>query len=258
MKITTEQAFFIVTSQSGELAINLPEEIQGRLKDAFGDRIRSAGPFGQKVLTISYAPQSERRLEYTNERESISDLLAPKFRDLHLGLHPAHDWFALVQRHREVVKKDYMLIQLRDLSCSTRLVISELAPSLQTLTFRVVRAFAPILLAFSASSPVWRNVDTGFASYRGILLRQRPFSGTFPLELLRETHSSGLPRDGQSHFWDVQFKQTTGKVESIICDSFVYEESLIALINLLSRLLTKCSEEEGWFFDRFSEINYCY
>jgi hypothetical protein len=253
MRITTEQAFFIVTNHSGELAVYLPDStLQGLLR-AFHGRLRSAGPFGQKLLSSSYVPGSDRRLVYHNERAALSELLHPKFRDLHLGLHPAHDWLQLAQRHRNVIKDDFMLIQLRDLSCSTRLIIDELADDHQRLIFRVLRALAPALLAVSASSPLWRHVDTGFASYRAILLRQRPFSGTCPIEALDDINQYESAPEIQSGYWDVHLKPLTGRIEAIICDAFVYEEALIMIVNLLARIFERCFDDPNWVFRTFPE-----
>ncbi len=111
MRITTEQAFFIVSNHSSELAVDLPNEIAQSLIRAFrDDRIKNAGPFGQKFLRSSYTSSGDRTILFQNERATLSELLQPKFRDLHLGLHPAHDWLQLAQRHRDIVKDEFLLI----------------------------------------------------------------------------------------------------------------------------------------------------
>lgn len=111
--------------------------------------------------------------------------------------------------------------------------------------------FMPHLIALSASSPFYRNMDTGFDCARLNVLASFPTSGTAPwilqwrrlehhLRRLKELHVADSMKD---LYWDIRPKPDTGTIEIRVCDTplTVREAAdLAAYAQLLSCELLSC------------------
>lgn len=119
--------------------------------------------------------------------------------------------------------------------------------------------FTPYFIALSASSPLWRNVDTRFASQRTMLFQQLPTNG-LPYHMADwaelESYASqlegvGMIQNPSEIRWDVRPSQW-GTVENRTMDSVPTLMEVGALAAFSQCLAQKMSEvlEEGGSIDR--------
>lgn len=124
--------------------------------------------------------------------------------------------------------------------------------------------FLPHLLALSASSPYWKGVDSGLASYRLTVFDNLPRTGLPPrfaswAEYQRSVDvivASGAIEDGSKIWWDVRPSSRFPTLESRICDvSPRIEDTLTiaALTQCLMRMLWRLRRaNQRWrIYDRF-------
>ena len=107
------------------------------------------------------------------------------------------------------------------------------------------RAWLPHLLALSASSPFWEGRDTGYASYRAILWRRWPRSGTPPRfegqhemdELLRWLTATGCVDDPGRLYWELRPHHRYPTVEFRVMDATPRMEDAVAAAALARALV---------------------
>jgi carboxylate-amine ligase len=103
----------------------------------------------------------------------------------------------------------------------------------------------PVLVALSASSPLWDGHDTGFASTRLAVRAELPRTGLPPrfesladydatLEALRR---SGLVPDSSYLWWDVRMQPRLGTLEIRILDAQPSVQDTVALAGLVQSLV---------------------
>lgn len=113
-----------------------------------------------------------------------------------------------------------------------------------------IRAYLPILLALTTSSPFYQGDDTGFYSYRSSLFHALPRSGVpealgdWPrfqelLEMLKRAQLIGNIRD---LWWDVRPHPDFGTVEVRICDLPSRFDEILAMAALIQALVAALAE----------------
>ena len=116
-----------------------------------------------------------------------------------------------------------------------------------------LRPHLPTLLALSAASPFYEGADTGFHSYRAVLLADLPRSGlpsTFGgwsrcQQLLTAFRAAGHIQTIREVWWDVRPHCELGTVEVRICDipmTFRELTGLVALVHALAVTLDQAEE----------------
>lgn len=100
------------------------------------------------------------------------------------GTHPTAEWPEQLQtpkaRYDEVVS-ELQLLAFRNLVCGLHVHVGLDDDDLRIDVMRRSIPFLPILLALSCSSPFWRGMDSGFASYRLTSYEELPRTGLPPL-----------------------------------------------------------------------------
>lgn len=76
------------------------------------------------------------------------------------------------------MQEDYRLLVDEQLICGTQVHVGVADPDLAVDIAQRVARDLPVLLALSASSPLWHGADTGYASMRSIIWQRWPTSGT--------------------------------------------------------------------------------
>lgn len=115
---------------------------------------------------------------------------------------------------------------------------------------RVVRRYLPHLLALSASSPVFEGEDTGYASYRTIIVGRLPFSGPPPafasdgeyrrfVALLVET---GVMEDASTLYWSLRPHPRYPTLEFRGMDACPRVEDAVAVATLVRALVAAAAE----------------
>lgn len=108
------------------------------------------------------------------------------------------------------------------------------------------RPWMPLLTALSANSPLWRGFDTGYASWRTILLRRWTISGCPPsfrdaADYDRRTHrllGIGGTADLALIAWDVRLSEHLPTIEFRMGDAQLDAESTLLIAALCRALVT--------------------
>jgi len=111
--------------------------------------------------------------------------------------------------------------------------------------FDNIRAFLPMLLALSASSPFWKGKDTGFASFRSKLFDALPRSGIPDTleswdnycQLVNLLKNCGIISQPRDIWWDVRPSPDLGTIEVRICDIPARFNQIMALCALIQALV---------------------
>ncbi len=122
--------------------------------------------------------------------------------------------------------------------------------------------FVPHLIAFSASSPFWRNVDTGLAASRPTMYEAHPTSGIPYLSknwddferVYNSMKATGSINSIKDIWWDIRPSPAYGTIELRMCDgpaTMMELESLVAFIHLLAHWFEENGES---YFKEFAPI----
>ena len=100
------------------------------------------------------------------------------------GTHPTAEWPEQQQTAKErydQVVSELQLLAFRNLVCGLHVHVGLPDDETRIDVMRRTIPFLPILLALSCSSPFWRGMDSGFASYRLTSYEELPRTGLPPL-----------------------------------------------------------------------------
>ncbi|MGE0765378.1 MAG: carboxylate-amine ligase [Hyphomicrobiaceae bacterium] len=100
------------------------------------------------------------------------------------GTHPTADWPDQLQTEKErydQVVNELQLLAFRNLVCGLHVHVGLADDEARIDVMRRSIPFLPVLLALSCSSPFWRGMDSGFASYRLTSYEELPRTGLPPL-----------------------------------------------------------------------------
>jgi carboxylate-amine ligase len=168
------------------------------------------------------------------------------------GTHPTAEWSEQLrtrkQRYDSVVAELEMLAR-RNLVCGMHVHVAVLDNDLRIDIMRRAMPFLPILLGLSCSSPFWRGINTGFASYRMTSYDEMPRTGLPPLfadwneyrhftKVLREAR---IIRDPTYIWWAIRPSHAHPTLELRIpdtCTSLEDALTIAALYRCLVRALT--------------------
>ncbi len=114
-----------------------------------------------------------------------------------------------------------------------------------------VRPWLPVLLALSASSPFWMGEDTGYASYRSVIMSRWPMAGVPSAfgsyeEYTRAVQAvieAGAAVDVRQAFWDVRPGVTHATLEFRVADSCPSVDDTILQAGLCRALVRTCLDE---------------
>jgi len=127
--------------------------------------------------------------------------------------------------------------------------------------FNAFVKFAPLFLALSASSPLFRGKNTGIYSYRSKLFEQLPRAGVPQqfasyeefVELVELLKESGTIESLKDVWWDVRLRPDLGTVELRICDSLPDRDRIGAIAGLAVMVAKLSTTEE--FAPDFHQVN---
>ncbi|MGD9805174.1 MAG: carboxylate-amine ligase [Hyphomicrobiaceae bacterium] len=100
------------------------------------------------------------------------------------GTHPTAEWPDQLQTEKEryhQVVSELQLLAFRNLVCGLHVHVGLSDNETRMDVMRRSIPFLPILMALSCSSPFWRGMDSGFASYRLTSYEELPRTGLPPL-----------------------------------------------------------------------------
>jgi carboxylate-amine ligase len=114
-------------------------------------------------------------------------------------------------RYRRIAERFGMIAHEQGISgCHVHVAVPDRDTAIQV--GNRLRPWLPLLLALTANSAIYRNTDTGYASWRGILWHRWPSAGPPPLfesadeydAVVRMLQDSGAMLDDGMVYWDVR------------------------------------------------------
>lgn len=167
------------------------------------------------------------------------------------GTHPTAEWPEQQQTAKErydQVVSELQLLAFRNLVCGLHVHVGIDNDEVRIDVMRRSIPFLPILLALSCSSPFWRGMDSGFASYRLTSYEELPRTGLPPLldswseyEAYTEVlQRAGIISNPSYIWWAIRPSHKYPTLELRIADACTRVEdslTIAALFQALVRLL---------------------
>jgi carboxylate-amine ligase len=245
-----EEEYQIVDPATGELRSYITQILEdGRVivDDLRPELHQSVVEMGTRVCET---PQ-EVRGEVVRLRREVMQLAGR--RDLTImasGTHPFASWL-----DQEITPLErYLGIEtdLQDLArknlifgCHVHVGIED--PDFLIDAMNVARYFLPHLLALSTSSPFWRGRNTGLKSYRSVIWRNFPRTGTPPIfdtwadyeYLLSTLILANSLDDASKIWWDVRPSHFYPTLEFRICDMCTLVEEAVCMAATFQAIVAK-------------------
>lgn len=170
------------------------------------------------------------------------------------GTHPFSHWqdqpLTLKPRYQEVIQTYQLLMQeLVTFGCHVHIGLNQRQMAIPVIN-RMRLWLAP-LLALSASSPFWLGIDTGYASYRTILLNRLPTAGP-PLSfgsyaeyesLVQQLIATHTIPDATQIFWEVRLSQRFPTLEFRLTDVCMTIDEAVMITGLIRGLVRTCYQQ---------------
>jgi glutamate---cysteine ligase / carboxylate-amine ligase len=143
------------------------------------------------------------------------------------------------------MQDDYRLLVDEQLICGTQVHIGVADRDLAVLAAQHLSGDLPLLLALSASSPLWHGADTGYASTRTIIWQRWPTSGLFGSagnaaeydDLLLDLISSGVITDAKMAYFDVRPSSHVPTLELRVCDACPLADDAVLIAGLFRAMV---------------------
>src|SRR3954463_5037748 len=147
------------------------------------------------------------------------------------------------------MQEQYRLLVDEQLICGTQIHVGVSDRDLAVQIAQRVARDLPVLLALSASSPYWNELDTGYASIRTIIWQRWPTAGaTGPIasaqeydELLTDLIGSGVIADAKMAYFDVRPSSHAPTLELRVCDACPLVDDAVLIAGLF-RAMVRAAE----------------
>ncbi|MFF1445148.1 glutamate--cysteine ligase [Streptomyces sp. NPDC058295] len=155
-------------------------------------------------------------------------------------------------RYRRMVE-DYRTVADEQLICGAQVHVDVPDRDTAVRVMCAVSPWLPVLLALSASSPIWQGADTGYASWRTMLWQRWPTAGPVGCfasadeydATVRDLVGSGIISDAGMIYFDVRPSSHLQTLELRICDSCPRAETVVLVAGLFRALVTEARERLG-------------
>jgi glutamate---cysteine ligase / carboxylate-amine ligase len=263
-----EEEYLLVDLETLDLAIapddlmaDCAAELEGQVSPEF---LQCQIEIGTRVCrNISQARDDLKRLRECVRRVSAAYGMAP----IAASCHPFADYRKQHHTKKErydALRRDLAGVGRRMLICGQHVHVAIEDDNARIDLMNQFAYFLPHLLALSGSSPYWKGVDTGLASYRLTVFDNLPRTGLPPRfssfgEYQRSVDmivSTGAIEDSTKIWWDIRPSARFPTLESRICDvSPRLEDTLTiaALTQCIMRMLWRLRKNnQRWrIYDRF-------
>jgi glutamate---cysteine ligase / carboxylate-amine ligase len=149
------------------------------------------------------------------------------------------------------MQEQYRLLVDEQLICGTQIHVGVSDRDLAVQIAQRVARDLPVLLALSASSPYWNELDTGYASIRTIIWQRWPTAGaTGPIgsakeydDLVADLIGSGVIADAKMAYFDVRPSSHAPTLELRVCDACPLVDDAILIAGLF-RAMVRAAERD--------------
>jgi carboxylate-amine ligase len=245
LTIGVEEEYLLVDIETGDLAIDPPEELTETCVKELGECVsheflRAQLEIGTKVCTS----MAEVREDLSRLRAGVADVaarygLAP----VAASTHPYANWQDQIHTHKERYEgmaHDMQAVIQRMLICGMHVHIGIEDEDFRIDVLNQARYFLPHLLCLTTSSPFWQGLDTGLKCYRLAVFDSLPRTGLpDPIaswgeyqRMVAHMTSAGLIEDGTKIWWDIRPSARYPTVEMRICDVCTLLEDALTVASL--------------------------
>ena len=147
----------------------------------------------------------------------------------------------------EHMQGEYRMLVREQLICGAQVHVDVLDRELAVAVVHRVAPWLPALLSLSASSPFWLGTDTGYASYRTLIWRRWPTTGSPGLfasaaeydQTVADLVRSEVITDPGMIYFDVRLSDHLPTVELRICDACPRLDDVVLLAGLFRALVIR-------------------
>jgi carboxylate-amine ligase len=250
LTLGVEEEYQIIDPQTRELRSYITEILSGEhvlMGEVKPELHQSMVEVGTRVCRTP----AEARAELVRLRRLVMELAARKGLVIAAaGTHPFSSWMQqeITPLERYVgVREDLRDLAERLLIFGTHVHIGIEDRDFLIDAMNVSRYFVPHVLALSTSSPFWMGRLTGLKSYRSVIFRNFPRTGTPPAlsawndyaALLASLVRTGCVPDGSKIWWDVRPNHSYPTLEFRVCDVCTRVDEAVAIAAILQAIVAK-------------------
>jgi glutamate---cysteine ligase / carboxylate-amine ligase len=155
--------------------------------------------------------------------------------------HPRYEW----------MREEYRVLVYEHQVCATQVQVGVPDRDLAVRLTGHLRPWLPVLLAMSGSSPLFQRADTGYASFRSVVISRWPTSGPPPLvsseaeyaAAVRELVETGVICDPGMIYFDVRPSARYPTLEVRVADACPVLDDVILLAALARALVVTAAGE---------------
>ena len=246
-----EEEYLLVDRGSRDVAIDPPREIfaQCQAEAVTGlvepELLRSQIEVDTRVCeTVAEAREDLARLRRIISEVAGNYGLAP----IAASTHPFAEWHLQRQTHKtryDVLFRDMQSLARRLLICGMHVHVGIEDDELRVGLLNLLRAWLPLLLSLSTSSPFWQGEDTGLKSYRLTVFDNFPRSGLPErfdsygdyLHHIDVLQRAGVLEDATFIWWDLRISARYPTLETRIADMCTQLDDTAAIAALTQSLL---------------------
>lgn len=195
---------------------------------------------------------AEARKELVGLRRELMQLAARKgLKIVSAGTHPFSNWMEQpitpLERYMGV-RSDMAVLAQQLLIFGTHVHIGIEDPEVMIDVMNVARYLVPHVLCLSTSSPFWVGSDTGLKSYRSVIFKNFPRSGTAPVFNSHADYSkyvdvlvkSGTIPDSSKIWWDCRPNNKYPTLEFRVCDVCTRVDEAVCMAAIFQAICYKC------------------
>jgi carboxylate-amine ligase len=124
------------------------------------------------------------------------------------------------------ITDEFALMATEQLTCGMHVHVSVASPEEGVGVLDRIRGWLPVLTALCVNSPFWQGIDSGYASYRMIVLSELPPAGPTPIwgshdayrRAVEQTIATGAAFDPAMVYFDARLSATYPTVEIRVTD----------------------------------------
>lgn len=254
--IGVEEEYQIIDPQTRHLC-NKAQQVLSSLHHTLSPTIAQA-EFRQSQLEIATPvcqSLQEVRLQLQNLRHEIITAAArTQLCIASAGTHPFSHWNdqPLTPKPQYLTLEQVygrLMQELVTFGCHVHIGITDRELAVQTMNRS--RVWLAPLLALSASSPFWLGTDTGYASYRTILISRLPMAGPTPFFASYHHYRSVVDAFVNTQTiqaptqicWDVRLSERFPTLEFRITDACTTIDETVMITGLIRALVKTCYEQ---------------
>ncbi|GGS29758.1 putative glutamate--cysteine ligase 2-2 [Streptomyces humidus] len=252
MRIGVEEEFHVLEVESGLLVPRADAVLQRLPRQAFTTELHQSTVESNSGVHTSLddlhadLTETRRRLDRAAASSGLA-VMAAGTAPL-ASADPAHPTADARYLH---MTEEYRRVADEQLICGAQVHVDVPDRDTAVRAMCVVAPWLPVLLALSASSPLWQGADTGYASWRTLLWQRWPTAGPAGCyanaaeydAAVQDFVRAGVISDPGMIYYDVRPSSHLRTLELRICDACPRAETVVLIAGLFRALVTEAREQ---------------